>query len=49
MNSHRFQIGQQVYLSLSPVHPGKSAICKVVKLLPFEDGLPPQYQVRLGQ
>jgi hypothetical protein len=48
MNSHRYRIGQQVFLSLSPVHPGKSLLCKIVKLLPFEDGFPPQYQVVHG-
>ena len=46
MNSHRFQIGQQVHLSLSPIHPGKSLICEIVQLLPFEEGQPPTYQVR---
>jgi hypothetical protein len=48
MMSHRYHIGQQVQLSLSPVHPGKSLACKIVKLLPFEDGFPPQYQVAHG-
>jgi hypothetical protein len=46
MNSHRYQIGQQVHLSLSPIHPGKSLVCEVTQLLPFRDGLPPEYQVR---
>ena len=46
MNSHRFRIGQQLNLSLSSVHPGKFVTCRVVKLLPFRDGLPPEYQVR---
>jgi len=46
MNSHRFRIGQQLNLSLGPVHPGKFVTCQVVKLLPVRDGLPPEYQVR---
>jgi hypothetical protein len=45
MNSHRFQPGQQLQLSLNPVHPGKSIVCTVVQLLPFEDGAF-QYRVK---
>jgi hypothetical protein len=43
--SHRFRIGQQVHVSLSPIHPGKSLVCEIMKLLPLVDGLPPEYQV----
>jgi hypothetical protein len=46
MSNHRFQIGQQVHLSLSPIHPGKYLVREVMELLPFEDGQPPTYQVR---
>jgi hypothetical protein len=46
VNSHRFRVGQQLHLSLGPVHPGKFVTCHVVKLLPVRDGLPPEYQVR---
>jgi hypothetical protein len=46
MNNHRFRIGQQVRVSLSPIHPGKSLVCEIIKLLPFVDGQPAEYQVR---
>ena len=46
MNSHRFRVGQQLHLSLGPIHPGRFVTCQVVKLLPSRDGLAPEYQVR---
>lgn len=45
MDKHRFQIGQNVRLSLGTIHQGKSIICKIVQLLPF-DGLSFQYRVK---
>jgi hypothetical protein len=41
----RFGIGQCVHLSLGMIHPGKSLICEIVQLLPFEEGSF-QYRVR---
>jgi hypothetical protein len=45
MSSHRFQPGQQLQLSLNPLHPGTSIVCTVIQLLPFEDGAF-QYRVK---
>lgn len=42
---HRFQIGQNVYVSLGAMQRGKSIACKIVKLLPFE-GTHFQYRVK---
>jgi hypothetical protein len=35
-----------VHVSLSPIHPGKSLVCEIMKLLPFVDGQPAEYQIR---
>jgi hypothetical protein len=45
MGRHRFQIGQNVYLSLGAMQRGKSISCKIVKVLPFE-GHYYQYRVK---
>src|SRR5215210_8889386 len=34
----RFAVGQRVKLSLGMIHPGKSLICEIVQLLPFDEG-----------
>jgi hypothetical protein len=34
----RFVVGQCVKLSLGMIHPGKSLICEIVQLLPFDEG-----------
>lgn len=44
-DSYRFQIGQNVRMSLGAIHRGKSIACKIVKLLPFE-GVYFQYRVK---
>jgi hypothetical protein len=42
---HRFQVGQNVHMSLGAVHRGKSVACKIVKLLPYE-GASYRYRVK---
>ena len=42
---HRFQVGQNVHLSLGAIHRGKSIACKIVKLLPYQ-GAYYQYRVK---
>jgi hypothetical protein len=34
----RFAVGQRVKLSLGMIHPGKSLICNIVQLLPYDEG-----------
>ena len=45
MGKHRFQIGQNVHMSLGAMQRGKSITCKIVKILPFE-GRYYQYRVK---
>ena len=42
---HRFQVGQNVRLSLGAIHRGRSVTCKIVKLLPY-DGASYQYRAK---
>jgi hypothetical protein len=45
MDTHRFYVGQNVRLSLGPIHQGNSIACKIAQLLPF-DGESFQYRVK---